>query len=47
VAVLSLGAFGALSAPPEETYAFGVASSILIAGFALVGVLRLPEPPAA
>jgi hypothetical protein len=46
VAVLGLGALGWLSAPASAIYEFGVASCVLLAGFALVGVLRLPEPAA-
>ena len=47
VAVLGAGVLGILAGPPSAIYGFGVASCVLLAGFALIGVLRLPEPPAA
>jgi hypothetical protein len=46
VVILGLGALGWLSAPARAIYEFGVTSCVLLAGFALVGVLRLPEPAA-
>ena len=45
--VLGGGALGWLAAPTSSIYGFGVASCVLLAGFAFIGVLRLPESPAA
>ncbi len=47
VVVLGAGVLGLFAAPPSAIYDFGVASCVLLAGCALIGVLRLPEPPAA
>ena len=40
VLVLGAGAFGWLSTAPDVTYRFGVASCVILAGFAFIGVLR-------
>ena len=41
--VLGGGVLGWLAAPPSSIYGLGVASCVLLAAFAFIGVLRLPD----